>query len=163
VELVIVCALMGIMAAIAIPRMSSAADNSRGFALKSSLAQLQRCVDYYAAEHADRTPATEPDGSATTSGLVLAQRLMRHTDDFGTIKPAGIYGPYLQLWPANPFNGRATIRIDGPAAGANTAGWRYSSATMKVEADHQVSGAINVVTSGAIKPGGAAEAEATGP
>src|SRR5262245_22495559 len=88
VELVIVCALMGILAASAIPRMSSAAETSRGIALKASLAQLQRCVDYYAAEHADRSPAVDPDGGGTTSGLVLAQRLMRRTDDVGTITGA---------------------------------------------------------------------------
>jgi prepilin-type N-terminal cleavage/methylation domain-containing protein len=160
VELAMVCAIMGVVAAIAAPRMSSAAESSRAVSVKASAAQLQRAVDFYAAEHADRSPATEPDGSPSVAGLAIAQRLMRRTDDLGTVKPTGIFGPYMQLWPVNPYNGLAKMRIDGAPAGANTAGWRFDSATMKVEADHAATGHIGVVTSGTIKPGGAAAAEA---
>jgi prepilin-type N-terminal cleavage/methylation domain-containing protein len=150
VELVIVVVIIGILGAIALPRVTSAGDRARASALQASIAELQKSVDHYSAEHLERSPATEPDGSTSIAGLAIARRLMRRTDDFGVVSAAGVYGPYIRTWPLNPYNDLATIRIDGAAAGANTHGWRYDSASSRIEADHKVTSGVAIVT----KPAG---------
>ncbi len=157
-----VIAIMGVLAAIAIPRMSNAADRAKAGAVASSVTQLQRSVDLYTAEHAERSPVTEPDGSTTTAGTTLVQRLIRPTDDMGNIGAAGYLGPYLRVWPTNPYNGKQSIRIDGAPAGANTHGWRIDSGTLLVESDQLGTVALVGHGAGAIAVGGAA-LEAVGP
>lgn len=140
VELVIVVVILGIIAAIAIPRMSSATSRSRATAIRADLRVLTDATDHYAAEHADRTPAIDQDGKPETDGTAFAQRLTMNTDDLGTVK-TGIFGPYIRAIPLNINNGLDTIRIDGPAAGANTHGWRYDTATREYAADDSVQNA----------------------
>jgi hypothetical protein len=49
---------------------------------------------------------------------------------------AGVeFGPYLQSLPVNLFNDSAAIRMDGAAAGANIAGWRFNTMTGAFNAD----------------------------
>jgi type II secretory pathway pseudopilin PulG len=149
VELLIVTAIVGVLAAIAIPRVSAGGDNARASGLAASVRTLQYAVDLYAAEHVNRGPTVDPDGSVSTSGLATALRLMRQTDDFGNL--GGIFGPYLRNWPTNPYNGKRSIRVDGPAAGTNVDGWRISSSTLKIEPDHG-NGAVQYPTGGGIQP-----------
>jgi prepilin-type N-terminal cleavage/methylation domain-containing protein len=141
-ELVIVLVIMGVVAAIAIPRMSSSAENAKAGSLRADLDQLQRSIELYAAEHGDRGPEMNSDGSVVANPRAIATRLMRPTNEAGTPAAAAPLGPYLRLWPRNPYNGRYTIRLDGPPAGANVAGWRFDSASRTIEADHSV-GATN--------------------
>jgi prepilin-type N-terminal cleavage/methylation domain-containing protein len=144
IEMAMVFAIMGLVAAIAIPHMGSAADTVRAAAVKGSVTRLQDAVELYAAEHADRGPELDPDGTVTSTPVSLALRLLRPTDDLGNVvDPGGLYGPYLRTWPTNPYNGKKAIRIDGPPAGVNAAGWRIDSTTRTVQADHLASQVSN--------------------
>lgn len=49
IELVIVVVIMGIVAAIAVPRLSSAADNAASNAVTHDLGALQRAIELYTA------------------------------------------------------------------------------------------------------------------
>lgn len=131
IELAIVVVIMGVIAAIALPRLSSASENAARNAVAHDRAVLQRAIDMYAAEHRGDLPHT---GAATKTFFVL--RLLARTDENGNIQKDGPYGPYLSAVPVNRVNGLATIRRDGPAPGANTHGWRYDTATGRVEPDH---------------------------
>ena len=138
-EIVIVLVILGVIAAIAIPRMSSAASNSANAAVAASVSQVQKATELYAAEHLERDPSQDPDGSVNTDGAVFARRLVQHTDDQGNLDPTGIYGPYLRSWPTNQLNRLSSLRIGGPAAGANTDGWRFDPPTRKFESDYSAS------------------------
>ena len=159
-EIVVVLVLLGVIAAIAIPRMSSAAGNSANAAVASSVSKVQQAIELYAAEHLERDPSQDPDGSTNTDGAVFSRRLVQHTDDQGAIDPAGIFGPYLRAWPANQLNHLSSVRIGGAAAGANTDGWRFDPPTRKFESDCNaskfgVSGGATGLGGGVIaEPGG---------
>ena len=131
IELVIVVVIIGIIGAIAIPRMSSAADNAAKNAVIADRSTLQRAIDLYTTEHEGVLPHV---GAATIK--VFYQRLVTKSDLDGTVNASGIYGPYINGIPLNKINGLGTIRKDGVAAGANTHGWRYDSVSGTIEADH---------------------------
>jgi len=135
IELVIVVVIMGIIAAIAVPRLSSAADNAAANAVIHDQAALQRSIDLYTQEHG----GVQPDVGAGTL-KVFTLRLLGKSFEDGKLDADGYLGPYLHGIPTNKINGLATIRMDGVAAGANTAGWRYTSATALIEPDHSGSG-----------------------
>lgn len=128
-------AIAGVMAALAVPRMSAAADNARAAQVDASNRSLQDAIDFYTAEHGDRSPAINPDGQVTTSGMLFMRRLLEKTDELGNLDPAGIYGPYLRGAPKNPFNAVATLRIDGADAPSDTVGWRFDSDAGTVKPD----------------------------
>ena len=136
-ELVIVIVIIGVIAAIAIPRMGSAADNSTNTAVAADISNVQRAIELYATEHLEQGPATDPDGSTNPNPAVFTQRLLSTTDDSGNLAPNGIYGPYLRAWPQNLLNKLSSVRIGGAAAGANTDGWRFDPATRAFESDYQ--------------------------
>ena len=135
IEMVLVVAILGIITVIAAPHLTQTTTRARDVAMAASLAQLQRAVDLYTAEHADLNPVTDPDGATTSTGSSVVFRLTRYTDDAGNVAPAGLFGPYLRSWPTNLYNGKQSLRVDGPVAGANTDGWRIDSASLKIEAD----------------------------
>ncbi len=129
-----VLATMGLIALIAAPKLSHAADNARAAQTTANERALQDAIDLYTAEHGF-SPATNPDGSVTFSGVLFVKRLTMKTDDLGNIDDAGIYGPYLRSFPRNAYNGLVSLRIDGATAGANAAAWSFDSATAKIVAD----------------------------
>jgi prepilin-type N-terminal cleavage/methylation domain-containing protein len=137
IELVIVIVIMGIIGAIAIPKLGGATDRAVDAQVIASTGHFQRAIDAYMAEHGNRCPATEPNGAISTSQVNFRNRLRSQTDDIGNVSGTGLFGPYLKDIPVNMANRRQTIRIDGVAAGANTNGWRYDSVKKQIEADDQ--------------------------
>lgn len=135
IELVIVVLIIGTLAAIAVPRISNASQRSKAAAYKADVEVIQRAIYMYMAEHANRCPATQPNGSISASVAAFQQRLLARTKYDGTVDANGTYGPYLRELPVNPHNGKATLRINGVAAGANTVGWRYNATTKVIEGD----------------------------
>ena len=143
IELVIVIVIIGIISAIAIPRMSSSADNAAKNAVVGDQTALQRALDLYEVEHEGVMAHV---GAASIKTFYF--RLLKHSDLDGTVNDTtGIYGPYINGIPANKLNGLATVRRDGAAAGANTDGWRYDTTTGRIEPDH-LSGATGYRATG---------------
>lgn len=134
VEMVMVVLTIGIIAMIAVPRMSQAAGDAKASAILANIRVLQNALDMYEAEHGNRSPAHNPDGTVSTDGDRFAKRLTGTTSEDGRI--GGLFGPYLLRIPPNPGNGLATVRIDGPPAGAATAGWRYDTTARSILPDH---------------------------
>lgn len=131
-----VIAIIGIIAGIAVPRMSRASESARENALVSNLSLIQSAVDRYTAEHGGLSPGHDPGGSVDNSALAFVGRLVERTDDRGDTQKDGLFGPYLRSMPRNPYNGLRTVRIDGAAAGAGTHGWRYDAANQSIASDH---------------------------
>lgn len=136
VELVIVTVIIGIIAAIAVPRFSRGAASARESAIVSDLSLLQSAIDRYTAEHGGLSPGHDAPGSPSSDGDDLIERLIGRTDESGAPQESGFLGPYLRMMPVNPFNGLRSVRIGGAAASANTHGWRFDPLSLVIQSDH---------------------------
>ena len=127
IELVIVVVIVGILAAIAIPRFSGAGESTTDAALASDLETLRKAIDLYHGEHLGKYP------DAARVGVQLTQ----YTDVHGNTSPTKTgthsYGPYLRAVPAlkvGPNRGSTTIAA---AAGADV-GWVYDETSGHITA-----------------------------
>jgi len=146
VELIIVITIIGILAAIAIPRFSRGSTDAGDVATLRDQATLQRQIDLYAAEHLGVFPAYAGDGShsAHTAESFLAQ--MREYSNLSgatnaTRQGAFVFGPYLRgdlpALKVGPKAGKNGIRVvTGATAPAYSpgadAGWVYNDTTGQI-------------------------------
>lgn len=160
VELVIVIVILGIVAAIAVPRMSRGASGARLSVQQSNQAEIQRAVDRYMAEHLGRTPAHGPDGQIDTDSNNFINRLVLRTDDRGDPEGDRWLGPYLRQLPPNPFTSCQAVRIDGGAS-PQACAWWFATARALVrgdEADAESNDVFHAHSSG-VKPVGVGGAD----
>jgi prepilin-type N-terminal cleavage/methylation domain-containing protein len=137
VELVIVVAILAIVAAIAVPRLSHAADRAQAARLDADVSMMQRAIERYAAEHSGLSPAHRPDGVVSTDASLFERKLTLPTTAEGLLTGATIFGPYIRAMPVNPVNRLGTLRINGAPAGAGTHGWHFNADTMLFLPDHE--------------------------
>lgn len=129
VELVIVVVILGIIGAIAIPRMSKGASGAGESALLSDLAALRNAIELYAAEH---------DGTYPTASDIVLQ-LTGYSDAAGdaqaTPDATHVYGPYLHAIPTLKVKGTRKGSAGIAAADAVGVGWLYTAATHTIKAN----------------------------
>ena len=93
IELVIVLAIIGVLGAIAVPRLTSVAESAPLTAYKADLVAIQNAVERYAAEYLGKLPDSDH--------FVL--QLTQFTDIHGNVSPVKttthLYGPYLRRMP----------------------------------------------------------------
>mgnify|MGYP001239140831 CR=1 FL=1 len=128
VELMIIVAILGILAAIVIPEFGSNTCEAKTSALSSDLAAIRKQIELYRYHHQEQLPAAVGE-----TGDDFVRRLTTKTDKAGNSGTA--FGPYFLRMPVNPFNNRDTVRIGDVAAGANTHGWRFDPVTGQFCAD----------------------------
>ena len=131
IELVIVVVIIGIIAAIAIPRMSRGAVGANENTLTGNLAVLRKAIDLYASEHNGTFP-------------LLAKfevQLTEYTDAAGanvaTKDATHIFGPYLRSVPVMNVGtgaGKGSNALTA-SAGATAHGWVYDQDTGKIFAN----------------------------
>lgn len=135
VELVIVVVIVGLLAAIAIPRFSRGAAGASDSALSGDLAVLRNAIEMYAAEH----NGTYPLASAFEAQLTQFSALDGTTS--AAKDPAFPFGPYLHAVPAlktgtavgnNSVLGVATIPT---AQNGTDDGWLYIQTTGQIYAN----------------------------
>jgi len=95
IELLIVVAIIGILAAVAVPNISGAITKAKQQACAANVAALQTAVDMYRIDHDDKLP-TAPDGG-TAGGPILEGELVPD---------------YLKSLPKCPVDGSA-YEVDG--------------------------------------------------
>jgi general secretion pathway protein G len=131
VEILIVVVILGILAAIVIPQFTQASTEAKQNSLMSDLQTFRSQIELYKVQHTDDLP--------TDGGLTFVAAMTGQTELSGLVSDGdptnGVYGPYLQQIPKNPFNDMATVREDGAPAGANTEGWRFDTTTGAIQAD----------------------------
>ncbi|MEO1236931.1 MAG: prepilin-type N-terminal cleavage/methylation domain-containing protein [Planctomycetota bacterium] len=136
VELVIVVVIVGLLAAIAIPRFSRGAAGASDSALSGDLAVLRNAIELYAAEH----NGSFPDEDSIADQLTLYSNLAGATS--ATPGDTHPFGPYLHAVPALKVGTQAGGNlIEGvnatPTAETATAntGWLYNEATGQIWAN----------------------------
>jgi general secretion pathway protein G len=128
IELVIVVVIVGILAAIAIPRLSRATSGAADSSLNGSLSVMRKAIDLYSSEHGGAFP--------TAANFVTA--MTQYTDANGTVSATptatAIYGPYLRAIPPLPV-GTAKGSNGVAAATGSGVGWIYTAATGTITAN----------------------------
>lgn len=137
VELVIVVVVVGLLAAIAMPRFSQGAAGASESALTGDLAVLRNAIEMYAAEHNGSYPTTDD----------FVEQLTTYTNAGGTANPSPgqnhPFGPYLYAVPGlkmGTFTGGTAI---SPVSATPTSevdvdpmvGWLYNQNTGQIWAN----------------------------
>ena len=128
VEVLVVVSLIGILAAIVVPKFQSNTSEARVACLHSNLHAVRKQIELYKIQHNGTLPA---DVGETSDDFI--RRMTTQTDVSGAA--GGSFGPYLERMPVNVFNNHNTVRIGDAAAGANTDGWRYDPLSNVFQAD----------------------------
>ena len=136
VELVVVVVILGVISAIAVPRISSGSRRATVNALQTSVTNVRRAIDRYFAEH-EKFPGYDPS-TGSPDGSKFHDQLMKFTDAQGNASDTKTsvykYGPYLRPpFPKNPTNDLDTVHAKLNPAAANPAdgsvGWITDLAT----------------------------------
>jgi general secretion pathway protein G len=127
VELVVVVVIVGILAAIAIPRFTSAGESATDSALAADLETLRKAIDLYHGEHLGKYPDLAR----------VSDQLTQYTDVHGNVSPtrtsAHSLGPYVRAIPAlkvGPTRGSTGIA----AAAGDDVGWVYDETSGEITA-----------------------------
>jgi len=128
VELIIVVAILGILAAIVMPQFQSHATQAKEAAAKDNLRVLRSAIELYAAKHTGVAPGYK-DNDPTTAPS---------SDYFR--KQTTLDSHYFVKMPLNPFNKLDTIRMIGngeslPAGATGNFGWIYQPARETIRLD----------------------------
>lgn len=153
VEILVVVVLLGIMAAIVIPKVSGWTNSAKDSALATDLKMLRRYILVYKAQHLEVAPGY-PDGDTTQSPTEQAfvDQITTSSNSRGQTAAVGTpgfeRGPYLAKIPVNPFNDKTSIQmlVDGddfPAAADDSHGWIYKAATSEIRPDNTGTDAKN--------------------
>jgi prepilin-type N-terminal cleavage/methylation domain-containing protein len=127
VEILIVTAILGILAAIVLPEFQAHAAQAKEAAAKESLRIYREAIERYAIDH-DGVPPSYPSNNTTLTPNFL---------QFGfQLKNGG----YISALAKNPVNGILSVRIikNGelfPAAPAGVNGWIYKPETKEFRID----------------------------
>lgn len=125
VELVIIAALLGIMAAIIVPQFQSQSSQAKKAVAKDHLRMLRSAIELYTVQHRGIPPGYEDNNPLNTpSSAVFLTQMM-------------ISGSYIRKMPANPFNNLETIMMVGnnesfPQKPVDGYGWVYQPATKDI-------------------------------
>ncbi|OHB67512.1 MAG: hypothetical protein A2Y77_13455 [Planctomycetes bacterium RBG_13_62_9] len=127
-ELMIVVAIIGILAALAIPYVGDHAAEAKEAAAKDNLRVLRDSIRFYAVRHGDVSPGYVDNDPETVPTAECFRQQMIVAENF------------LRKVPANPFNNLDTLRIIQnneafPAEGTGAFGWIYQPATGNVRVD----------------------------
>ena len=144
VEILVVVVVLGILAAMVVPKFSNAAATARASMLADDQRVIRMQVEVFAGQHSvapgypDCDPAVAPTEAAFVTYMTQSSKITGETAAPGT---AGYpYGPYMRIIPANPVNGLSSVQViadDGviPAAADGSHGWIYQPATLTFKAD----------------------------
>lgn len=129
VEILIVVVILGILAAIVIPQFTDASTEAKLSSLCSDLQTMRSQIELYKIQHNDQLPGS--------GGATFVQAMTGYTDINGDVAAGpgpGVYGPYIQKIPTNPFNNLNTVNLDG-TVGDGSHGWEFNTTTGAFHAD----------------------------
>ncbi len=151
VEILIVVLILGIVAAVALPKFSNATTQARVSMLADDLRILRTQIAVFKGQHrgvAPGYPACNPGNAPSEDAFI--DHLTRSSNVDGETAAPGTdgyrFGPYLREIPENPLNGKTSVQIvsddqDMPAEGAmpeaadDSHGWIYKPSALSFRAD----------------------------
>ncbi len=145
IEILIVVIILGLIAAIALPKFSNAAALARANTLRDNIRTVRVQLAVFKSHHLSVSPGypngdpnAVPTAQAFLDQLTLASNQNCSTAPRGTV--GYDYGPYFYELPANPVNGKAAIQIlpNGatfPTEGDNSHGYIYQPSSLQFRAD----------------------------
>jgi general secretion pathway protein G len=135
VEILIVVVILGILAAVVIPKFSDASAETRASMLADDLRLFRSQIEIYQEQHMGVPPG--PDAQTFYNQMTMASNAKGQTAAVGT--PSFTYGPYFSQVPQNPVNGLSTVSIIAagtfPTAADGAYGWVYQPSTLMFNAD----------------------------
>ena len=151
IEMLIVIVILGILAMVIIPQISTSTDDAKMSTLQTNLSAMRNSVELYYAQHNSAypgaaVPTTKP-ADITTTALAFMGQLTRYSDVAGNISNTKTavykYGPYIKGsdLPMNPFNDLDTVTIDTTEnditvkTSGGTTGWKFYALTGVLMAD----------------------------
>ena len=127
-QFALVVALLSILAVV-VPNVSgSGEEKGKSAVLASYLLGARSRIELYKLHHNGKLPAATGENCAD-----FLRRMAAKTNADGD--PGADFGPYMQMFPANPYNNSTIVRVDGAGAGSNIAGWRFDTRTGAFQAD----------------------------
>jgi len=146
VELMIVVAVLGILAAIVVPQFQNHATQAKESTSKSNLRTLRSAIELYTTQHKGIPPGY-PNGnvSAQPTSQTLIEQLCWSSNQSGQTsqQPASGFelGPYLRSFPRNPFNDASSVKIVGnsedfPANATGDFAYIYKPAAKTIRLDY---------------------------
>jgi type II secretory pathway pseudopilin PulG len=128
VELIIIVAVLGILAAIVVPQFQEHSVTAKESVAKDSLRILRSAIELYAVQHGGVPPGypdDNPQNGPDSGSFEIQLTINRH---------------YMSKLPENPFNNLRTIRMIGngepfPTGATGQFGWVYQPATMTIRLD----------------------------
>jgi prepilin-type N-terminal cleavage/methylation domain-containing protein len=146
VEILIVVAILGILAAVALPTFQSHTRQAKEAAAKDNLRLLRNAIELYAAQH-NNVPPGYPNGDTTETPnhITFASQLTKSTNINGQIADTGTsgypFGPYISAIPLNPFNNFIAAKVLGDdeefptdaIVDSGWFGWIYKPSTKKIK------------------------------
>ena len=143
VEILIVVAILGILAAVVVPQLQGHTAIAKEAAGKDNLRLLRTTIERYTTQHNEVAPGYYNNGRITPLFMFYPQftkysNLQGVTSD--TMTESCRYGPYLREFPTNPFNDKQTVRLlpDGasfPDSATGIFGWIYSPSVRTIRLD----------------------------
>ena len=138
VEVLIVVVIMAVLAATIIPTFSDSTNEARISSAKTNIGTLRSILALYKSGH-----GSFPPNNGTVS---LEASLTQRTDRNHAVNTAtGIYGPYLQDFPPDPFSNVKTVTnstglpIAPVADGTTTGGYNYNPSTGEIRYNYNTS------------------------
>ena len=123
IELTIVVLILGIIAAIIVPRFTSASDQSRDASVRTTLAYLRGQINLFRMQHNESPPQN--------GCLWVLLQQPSNTGETATTAPLGTsYGPYFRADPLNPWN---NLTRANSATMDSSAGWYYAASPRTYE------------------------------
>lgn len=130
VEILIVVVILGILAAMVLPKFANASGDAKRNSLSSSLQALRGQIELSMLQHGDKAPAlTGTDWTELTTQTTYSGQQT---------------GPYLTVVPINHLNGFSSVlavttdQVGGDAVGAASTGFVYNSTNGKLWATNTV-------------------------
>ncbi len=113
VELMIVISVLGILAALVVPKFTNATTTAKSSAMLDTMRGTRMALERYKFDHDDTYPDIDD----------LWGALISKSDRDGTLNATGDYGPYLKMVPVNPFTNSSSVTTFGE--GTSSDGWEY--------------------------------------
>lgn len=141
IEIMIVVIILGIIAAVVLPRFSNASDTARASMLADNLRIIRMQLEVFKGQHLG-VPAGYPDLQTTQTPTeeAFVMHMTKPSNSAGEADSGKLYGPYLREIPVNPLNGKNTLEVldsdtPFPKSADDSHGWIYNPSTQEFRAD----------------------------